>query len=43
VDGRRGGCWREAWMEEEVVADQLIKKLLLNGGVDGRRGCCWRG
>jgi hypothetical protein len=43
-DGSRGGSWREAWMEEEVVADWLIKKLLLNGGVDRRRrGCCWRG
>jgi len=31
-DGSRGGSWREAWMEEEVVADWLIKKLLLNGG-----------
>jgi hypothetical protein len=40
-DRSRGGSWREAWMEEEVVAARLIKKLLLNGGVDGRRGCCW--
>jgi hypothetical protein len=27
-DGRRGCCWREAWMEEEVVGERLTEVVI---------------